>query len=191
MQRIKRDEILPIGEYETIRAQFRDRIIAMKKPRRISVGEHISVIFENRDTVLYQIQEMLRTERITREPAIEHEIATYNDLVPGSGQLSITLFVEIPDAALRERMLVELAGLENTVALEIDGTALPAHGDFAGVLPGRTTAVHYFKFDLPAAQQDSLRRGTAKAALVVTHAKHPARTELPRDTVAALAEDLE
>lgn len=188
---IKRSEILPLGEYETIRPHFRDRIIAMKKPRRISVGEHISVIFENRDTVLYQIQEMLRTERITREPAIEHEIATYNDLVPAKGQLSITLFVEIPDAALRERMLVELAGLENTVALEVDGTALPARGDFAGVLPGRTTAVHYFKFDVPVEKQDSLRRGTAQAALTVSHAKHPARTELPRDTIAALAEDLE
>lgn len=190
MKRIERSEILSIGEYETIRPHFRERIIAMKKPRRIAVGEHISVIFENRDTVLYQIQEMLRTERITAEPAIEHEIATYNDLVPGENQLSITLFVEIPDALLREQKLIELAGLEHSVALEIDGESLPAQGDFAGVLPGRTTAVHYFKFELSPAAKENLLRGSAKASLVVNHPKHPARTELGAATLAELREDL-
>ena len=109
MQPITRGEILSIAEYELIRPHFRSRIIADKKLRRLAVGDHISVVFENRDTVLYQIQEMVRTERITSEPAIAHELATYNDLIPASGQLSITLFVEIPDAALREKMLIELA----------------------------------------------------------------------------------
>lgn len=190
MRKVSRDEILPISEYETIRPHFRERIIAEKKPRRLAVGEHISVVFENRDTVLYQIQEMLRTERITSEPAILHEIATYNDLIPAPGQLSVTLFVEIPDRELRERMLVELAGLEHRVALTVDDERFPARGDFAGVLPGRTTAVHYLKFDLSAQAAEKLREKNARAALVIDHPKHLARTELGPATLAKLAEDL-
>lgn len=192
MQKVARGEVLPIAEYEQLRPHFRARIIAEKKPRRVAVGEHISMVFENHDTVLYQIQEMLRTERITQEAGVLHEIHTYNDLIPGAGQLSFTLFVEIPDAALRERMLVELEGLERTVALEVDGQKFAAFGDFAGVLPGRTTAVHYLKFDLSSAPAalERMRNRTAKAALVVGHAKHPASTELSPATLASLAEDL-
>jgi hypothetical protein len=189
MHPVTRGEILPIAEYEIIRPRFRQRIIEEKKIRRVALGEHLSAVFENRDTVLYQIQEMLRTERITSEPAIEHEISTYNDLIPGAGQLSLTLFVEIPDRELRERTLVELAGLEDTVALEVDSERFAATGDFAGVLPGRTTAVHYFKFTLSAKAQEAIRRGQA-AALVVSHPRHPARAELPPATLASLAADL-
>jgi hypothetical protein len=154
------------------------------------VGEHISVVFENRDTVLYQIQEMLRTERITSEAGILHELTTYNDLIPGAGQLSMTLFVEIPDRELRERMLVELEGLERTVTLEVGDERFAAKGDFAGVLPGRTTAVHYFKFELSSAAQEQLRRRAKSVAVVISHPKHPARTELGAAGVAQLAADL-
>ena len=126
MRPIQRNEILPIGDYEAIRPRFRARVIEEKKARRVQVGEHLTALFENRDTVLLQIQEMLRTERITAEPAIAHEIATYNDLIPGDGQLSLTVFVEIPDKATRDRMLVELAGLEGTFGVEVDGELFPA-----------------------------------------------------------------
>src|SRR5689334_15748699 len=112
MRPIERSEILGIGEYEMIRPRFRARVIEEKRPRRVAVGEHLSAIFENRDSVLLQIQEMIRTERITAEPAIAHEIETYNELLPAENQLSLTLFVEIPDKDLRDRKLVELAGLE-------------------------------------------------------------------------------
>jgi len=190
VRRLERSEVLPLGEYEIIRPHFRQRIISEKKLRRLQVGEHISVVFENRDTALYQIQEMLRTERITSEAAILHEIETYNDLIPAAGELSMTLFVEIPDRELRERMLVELCGLERTVSIEVGGEKYAARGDFAGVLPGRTTAVHYFKFDLPEAAQSKLRTGSAKVAVVVDHPKHLARTELSPASVAQLAADL-
>src|SRR6185437_1084570 len=141
---IERNEVLPIGEYETIRPRFRARVIEEKKARRVTIGEHLSAVLENRDTVLLQIQEILRTERITSEAAIGHEIETYNELLPGERQVSITLFVEIADKATRERMLVELAGLEDVVALEVDGARFPAAGPRpAGFTPGVTTAVHY------------------------------------------------
>ena len=104
------------------------------------------MLFENHDSVLLQIQEMLRTERITSESAIAHEIETYNDLIAGPDQLSFTLFVEIPERETRERMLTELAGLETAVAIEVDGERFAATQDLPEAhLPTRTTAVHYFK----------------------------------------------
>lgn len=190
MKPIDRSEILSIGDYEPVRPRFRDRVIAEKKLRRARVGEHISVLFENRDTVLLQIQEMVRTERMTSEPAIAHEIETYNELIPGPHQLSLTLMIEIADKEQREKTLEEWAGLEKTVALEIDGRSFPVHGKFAGVIEGRTTAVHYFKVDLDDAAEKSVRAKTAKAAIVVSHPKVDLRAELPKETVARLAEDL-
>ncbi len=190
MRRIARNEILPIEDYETIRPHFRQRIIAEKQRRRVPVGEHISVVFENRDTVLCQIQEMLRTERITSEPAILHELETYNDLIPADLQLSMTLFVEIPERELRDRMLSELEGLEKSVALSINAEQFPAQGEAAGVLPGRTTAVHYLKFALSPAAAQAIRAQTANAAVVISHPKHLARSVLSKDTLGSLAQDL-
>ena len=149
------------------------------------------MVFENRDSVLLQIQEMLRIERITAEPAIAHEIETYNDLLPGAGQLSLTVFVEIADKPTRDRMLVELAGLEDTVGVEVDGKVFPASGKRPdGFVLGRTTAVHYLKATLDAGALAAVTGGTARVAVVVSHPQLQARAELPRATVAKLAEDL-
>jgi hypothetical protein len=191
MQLIQRNEILPLGEYELIRPRFRARVIDEKKARRVTLGAHLSAIFENRDSVLLQIQEMLRTERITAEPAILHEIETYNDLVPAPRQVSLTLFVEIPDKETRDRMLVELAGLEDTVGVEVDGEVFPATGKLPdGFVEGRTTAVHYLKATLDEAAVAAIAAGTATVALVVNHPKLAARTELSRSSLKKLAEDL-
>ena len=191
MRIIERNEILPIGDYEAIRPHFRARIIEEKRPRRVKVGEHLSAVFENRDSVLLQIQEMLRTERITSEPSIAHEIETYNDLVPGERQLSLTLFVEIPERELRDRLLVEWAGLEDAVGLEIDGARFAAHGKRPpGWVPERTTAVHYLKIDLTAEAVASLQSGKAKAALVIDHPRLSERAELGRATIGRLVDDL-
>src|SRR5258708_15574595 len=97
MKRIERNEVLDIGSYEPLRETFRRRIIELKRVRRVAVGANITALFENHDTVLYQIQEMLRTERITREDAMLHEIETYNELIPVPGELSATLFLEYPE----------------------------------------------------------------------------------------------
>ena len=191
MRPIERNEILPIGEYEAIRPHFRARIIEEKRPRRVKVGEHLSAVFENRDSVLLQIQEMLRTERITSEPAIAYEIETYNDLIPGEAELSLTLFVEIPERELRDRMLVELAGFEETIGLEVDGALFPVRGKRPdGYVEGRTTAIHYLKVRLSPEAIASIKAGKAKAEIVVEHPRHTVRAELGRATVAKLAEDL-
>ncbi len=188
---IDRSEILPIGEYEKIREHFRARVMDEKRARRVHLGPHITAVFENRDTVMLQIQEMLRTERITAEPAILHEITTYNDLVPGARQVSMTFFVEIPDREQRDRMLVELAGLEDEVALEIAGIPYKFKGKREGAEPGRTTAVHYLKCDLTDDAVASLKQGaSAGVALVVSHPKYSARVDLSPMTVQKLAEEL-
>ncbi len=190
MKKIERSEILPIGEYETIRERFRARVIQEKKPRRVRLSDILSVTFENRDTVLMQIQEMTRTERITSEDGILHEIETYNELVPGDGELSLTLYVEIPDKAEREPKLVELVGLEDHVAIEIDGDRFPAMGKRPDDGMGRTTAVHYLKFRLSDKAKESLLSLKADVRMTVNHPALAASVELGPETKRSLAGDL-
>ncbi|HVY46842.1 MAG TPA: DUF3501 family protein [Minicystis sp.] len=189
MRPVLRVEILPIGEYEAVRPEFRGRIIEMKRARRVALGPDMSAVFENRDTVQLQIQEMLRTERITAESAVLHEVNTYNELVPGDDEVSLTLFVEIAEKERRDTMLVELAGLEDAIYVEIDGARFPARGKREGASPGRTTAVHYLKAKLSKAAVAALRAGTAKAALVADHPRYRARGELGPDALKQLAAD--
>jgi len=194
---IERGELLGLAEYEAIRERFRARVIAEKRLRRVALGPKASALFENRDTVLLQIQEMLRTERITRPAAIDHEIETYNENVPGDGELSCTVMIEIADRAEREAFLSDAAGFERHVWLVTDDRRIRArlipHG---GQLQDRTTAVHYFKFDLPDELLTALRSaregGSAWPAvgLQVDHPAYAAQTALPRETLAQLADDL-
>jgi len=196
MKKVERNELLGLAEYEQIRPRFLARVIAEKRDRRIIVGDEVSAVFENRDTVLFQIQEMLRTERITKEPAILHEIETYNELIPGEDELSATMFVEIADAAVRDRRLSELAGLERSISLEVLGTRVSARNETRGVFSDRTTAVHYVKFPLGS---DLARRLAAKSKqdpkgalfFVLDHPKLGVRMEIPAVTVRSLVEDLE
>ena len=111
MRPILRVELQPIDEYESVRPEMRARVIEMKKRRRVHLGERMSAVFENRDSVRLQIQEMLRTEHITTESAIRHELDTYNELIPGVGQLSLTLYVEISDKAERDRLITRILEL--------------------------------------------------------------------------------
>ncbi len=191
MRPIDRSEILPLGDYEAIRPRFRARVIEEKKPRRVAVGDFISVVFENRDSVMMQIQEMLRTERITSESGILHEIETYNDLIPGEDELSVTLFIEIADRETRERTLAELVKLEAFVAIEVDGERFAAQGTPSpGAVETRTTAVHYLKLPLSKEAANKLRARSGSAAIVVSHPKLSVRADLGRATLQKLADDL-
>ena len=198
MKPIERNEILGLPEYEAIREHFRTRIIAEKKARRVALGPQASCVFENRDTALMQIQEMLRTERITREAAILHEIETYNQLVPGDHELSATVLIEIEEKADRERFLFEAKGLDRAFAIVVDGTRCTGKHDEARESPDRTTAVHYLKFPLEPAAEAVLRDVLAKkrkpadvvVELVVEHPRYSAKAALPAALVQDLAEDL-
>jgi hypothetical protein len=199
MKPIERSEVMGLADYETIRERFRTRVIIEKKYRRVALGPNASAVFENRDTVLLQIQEMLRTERITRPAAIQHEIDTYNELLPGKDELSITLMIEIADKAERDAFLQAARGFEKHVWLVAGETRLAA-GTMGRDVPGsaeRTTAVHYLKFPLPRGVADALRARAGgrpmagSLALEVDHAAYAASSVLPHETVVALGEDLE
>ncbi|HEY8079418.1 MAG TPA: DUF3501 family protein, partial [Labilithrix sp.] len=126
MKPIERGEVLGLADYESIRDRFRARVIEEKRRRRVALGPNASCVFENRDTALMQIQEMLRTERITREGAIQHELDTYNELLPGRDEVSCTLMVEIPEKDEREAFLVAAKGLERHVWLVAGAQRAPA-----------------------------------------------------------------
>ena len=196
MKPIERGEVLGLADYETIRERFRARVVGEKKLRRVALGPNVTVVFENRDTVLLQIQEMLRTERITREAAIVHEIETYNQLVPARDELSCTLMIEVIDIAERDALLVAAKGFERHVAIVIAGVPFPAMWDKTRELEDRASAVHYLKFPLSERAADSLRnaaKGTetmTQALLTVDHPAYKARAALPAETIVSLAEDL-
>ena len=195
MKRIERSEILGLADYETVREPFRARVIAEKRYRRVAVGPRASAVFENRDTVLLQIQEMLRIERITRPSSIQHELDTYNDLLPGDDELSCTLMVEIDGKAERDAFLQAAKGLEKHVWFVAGAERIPARtGErWTDGAADRTTAVHYLKFALPKDVAGALRRqeATAELALEIDHPAYAARAALSPATVRSIGEDLE
>jgi hypothetical protein len=190
MQPIDRKEVLPLAAYEEVRPHFRQRVIQAKKSRRVPFGDLMTVVFENRDTMLLQIQEMLRTERITQESGILHEIETYNDLVPGTNQLSMTLTIEIADREQREAWLTKLAGLESKVVLVVGDERCRGQADDRSVEGiARTTAVHYFKFDLSESAAKQLLGG-APVRLESEHPEYPVTAPFPQEVAAELRADL-
>lgn len=191
MKPIERSELLPIGEYEAVREPFRARVLAAKKARYLALGPNMTVLFENRDSALLQIQEMLRTERITSEAAIRHELETYNELVPGDHELSTTIFIEYGEAEERDRMLVALAGVEGRFYLALDGERLPGTPDPRGTDPTRTMAVHYVKVPLTPAAEAALRARSGTFAFGVEHPAYTAEAVIPPATLASIAADLE
>jgi Protein of unknown function (DUF3501) len=191
MKLVDRGEILGLAEYEAIRAQFRERVIAEKKTRRVQLGPKATGVFENHDTMLMQVQEMLRTERITREAAVRHEIETYNEIVPGADELSCTVMIEIVDKTERDEFLHAALGFEQHVWFVAGDERVRATAIDRGRPDNRTTAVHYLKFKLPTPLATALRSGAVvDAALEVDHPVYTVRAVLPRVTVASLSEDL-
>lgn len=174
---INPSDLLSLADYEAKRPALVQRIIALKARRRVEVGPWISLVFENRDTVLYQIQEMLRVERITDAAMIRHEIETYAELLPGEGELSLTLFVEISDAHLRSAALSKLGGIEKALTLQIDDDVpIPAFDkrpiDPAWERPGQATAVYYLGFRLTPEQRRAFKSGRGEAWLKFGHPEY-------------------
>jgi hypothetical protein len=190
MKKIEFAELLDLGAYEQIRERFRARIIEAKKHRRLSVGPHMTFIWENRDTVLFQVQEMLRTERISSRAAIEHELDTYNDLVPKAGELSSTLMIEYDDPAERRVALEKLASVRNEVALVVgDTTFQGTFYDQPGEEADRLPAVNYVRFqvgDIAALLEDE----KVTVELAVENTFYRQRKSVPLAMRRALAADL-
>jgi hypothetical protein len=192
MKLVQRNEVLGLADYEAIRDRFRARVIEEKRARRALVGDRVSAVFENHDTVLLQIQEMLRTERITREASVQHEIDTYNQHIPGNDELFATVMIEISDRDEREAFLEKASGFEQYVALLVDGERISATWEKSRELEGRASAVNYLRFALSPKAAAHLRaeKKAARVELLVDHPVYSAKVTLPPVTLASLAEDL-
>ena len=151
MKRVTRQEILDYVTYEEQRDKLRKKIMKIKDLRRINVGGVLSFLFENTDTVRYQIQEMIRVERIVKETDILHEIKTYNELLGNSGELGCTLLIEIDDSEERQEKLIQWLDLPNHLYLSLeDGSRIRASFDERQIGDSRLSSVQYIKFNMGA-----------------------------------------
>ena len=148
MRPVTRDEVLDYATYSDRRPKLRPAMLEAKRVRRICLGSYITLLFENHDTVLYQVQEMMRIERIVREGDIQHEIRTYNELLGRPGELGATLLIGIDDEAARAERLERWIGLLPTLYAEFeDGERVGATWDSRQVGTDRISSVQYLKFD--------------------------------------------
>jgi hypothetical protein len=191
MQRVTLDEIIGLERYERMRDEFRRRIIALKKNRRVTVGDRITFVFENHETVLFQIQEMLYAEHITDLDKVRVEVEAYNELLPKEGELSATLLIEITEQTQIRRELVRLIGIEQAVALHV-GNHFLLPGVFEG---GRSkednlSAVQYVRFLLSPPARTAFRDEQHEVRLVINHPNYQAQTVFPLEVRHCLAVEL-
>jgi hypothetical protein len=187
MRPVELSEIKSTGDYELARETLRPAILALKKRRRIHVGNHLTLLFENHETVRYQIQEMIRIERIVRPADIAHEVRTYNELIPAHGELSATLLIAYETPAERDVKLRELLGLEMHLWLEVAGADRTcAVFDAHQIASHRISAVQYIRFKL---QKRQMKAFPAGAAIVSDHPAYAARRELTPAELEELAPD--
>ncbi len=190
MRKIQPSDIRPTPDYELDRERVRASLLEIKRDRRIAVGANMTVLFENRDTMIYQVQEMMRVEKITDLAAIKHEIETYNELVPGDDELAATILLEYDNPAERDDRLVALLGLENHVELRVDGHApTPAEFDLRQMSPHRISSVHYTRFVLGAERAAAVRAGAAMS-LATTHPELMLEAKFTAAQRQAMIEDL-
>jgi hypothetical protein len=189
---IQRDSLLSLETYARERNAFRARVLEHKRHRSIHLGEHVTLLFEDELTIRYQIQEMLRIERIFEEEGIRHELEAYNPLVPDGGNLKATMLIEYPDPAERQRALARLRGIEDRVWLQVGDHARVhaiADEDLERENAEKTSAVHFLRFELEPGMRQALRGG-ARLAFGVDHPQYTAMVEAAPEVRAALAADL-
>ncbi len=196
MTELTLDDIADLRAYEREREAFRTHVIALKRRRRVGLGPFLTLVFENRDTIRFQIQEMARIEKLISDEAIEAELAAYNPLLPDEGHLSATLFIELTSKEDLMTWLPKLVGIERAVELRLgDGldaeriACVPEAAHEAQLTREEITAsVHYIRFALDADQARRFRAGPA--TLVSIHPEYHHEVALGDETRASLAEDL-
>lgn len=166
MNKLSIDDLYPLEIYARLRPEFRERVIEHKAHRRLALGAHLSLAFEDRLTMHYQVQEMLRAERIFEPADIEAELETYNPLIPDGSNWKATLSIEYPDPDERRVALEQLVGVEDRVWVQVAGGPVVfglADEDLERSTATKTSAVHFLRFELPPASVAALRAGAALA----------------------------
>lgn len=192
MPRIDRTSLMTLEAYARERSQFRAKVIAHKKNRTVRLGEHLTLIFEDELTVRYQVQEMLRAERIFEEEGIQGELDAYNPLVPDGRNLKATLMLEYPDPEERRKRLQDLIGVEDKVWIRVEGhdpVWAIADEDLERDNEQKTSSVHFLRFELSDDTARALKNG-ASLAIGVDHPGYRATQDTPPNVRSALARDL-
>ncbi len=192
MEKIAPDEILALTDYERVRNRLRPLFIHEKERRRLHVGSHLTFIFENVQTAWYQIEEMIRSEKMTDREAIQHEIDTYNELIPAPGELVATLLIEYAESKERDAALTRLVGLERHLWLNVGEKKIAARFDDRQMSEERISAVQFVRFSLDGIDATRLLElaGMGEVAVEADHPSLAARGEIGGLLAASLAEDL-
>ena len=189
---ITRDSLLSLEAYAKIRKSAKPEMIAHRKLRTVPLGEHVSVQFEDEQTIRRQIQEMLHIEKIFDEEGIQGEIDAYAALVPDGSNWKATMLIEYPDVAERKRELARLIGVEDRMFVEVEGHGRAyaiADEDLDRETDEKTSAVHFLRFEFTQAMRDAVRAG-ASVKLGCDHSNYPAHLTIVPETLASLAGDL-
>ena len=194
MPAIARDTLMPLETYSKQRNTLRAEVIAHKKNRTIQVGEHITLLFEDEKTVRYQVQEMLRIEKIFEEEGIESELGAYNPLIPDGSNFKATMLIEYESVTERQRALAKLKGVEDRMFVEVEGQPRVyaiADEDLERENEEKTSAVHFVRFELTRVMKQALKSG-AQLKIGCDHPEYLAQLEeLPPEKLAALLCDLD
>jgi hypothetical protein len=193
MEKLKRSDLYSLEQYAEQRPAFRERVLEHKKNRRVDIGPNLSLYFEDRLTIQYQVQEMLRIERIFEADGIEEELAAYNPLIPDGSNLKCTAMLEFEEVAVRRERLAELVGIEHKVWARVDGhdkVFAISNEDLDRSTEDKTSAVHFMRFELSDDMVRSLRAGDG-LSFGSDHPGYALQTEAGPQTREALLGDLD
>ncbi|KAB2923180.1 MAG: DUF3501 family protein, partial [Candidatus Contendobacter sp.] len=193
MPPITRDSLMSLEQYARERPAFRARVLAHKQNRSLALGDHLTLMFEDELTLRYQIQEMLRIEKIFEEDGIQNELEAYNPLVPDGSNFKATLLIEYPEVEERRIMLARLKGIEDRIWVRVEGCERVwaiADEDLERENDEKTSAVHFLRFELTYAMKDRLKQGTA-LAIGADHPDYAAEVRaIPQNLRQSLLADL-
>ena len=193
MPKITRDSLMTLEAYARSRIEFRARVLEHKKARTVHLGDNLTLIFEDELTMRYQVQEMLRVEKIFEEAGINDELEAYNPLIPDGSNWKATMMIEYPDVDERARMLAKLIGIEDRVWVRVAGHASVyaiADEDLDRTTEEKTASVHFLRFELTAAMKQAIKSGAA-LAMGVDHPQYRVTLDpVPGAVLEALLQDL-
>lgn len=193
MTKITRESLLTLEAYHKARPEMRQRAIEQRRLRTVALGDHLNLIFENEFLMRYQIQEMLRVEKVFTDEGIQDELDAYNPLVPDGSNFKATMMLEYPNEVDRKIALAKLIGVENKMFVQVEGQPRVyafANEDLERSTATKTSAVHFLRFELPTEAKKSLLAG-AQMMVGCEHPEYPMHVEtLPDATLASLVHDL-